>query len=268
MRKICCGLGLLVVVLIALGAAWMEDPAERVIEGKAELGDDAACASCHRAIYDHYEKTAMARSSGLAQDGLLTGGFRHAASGVEYSVYLHDGEGWMSYAREAGEGKPDLRGERRLAYFVGSGKHGRTYLYQQDGLWFELPINFYGRTGKWDMAPNFGATQRMPDGLPVDPNCLHCHATGVSTSWPGARNRFADAPFAQGGVGCFSCHGDGSAHVASKGTAPIANPDRMTPGRRDGVCLPCHLEGNTVIFHAGRSLVDFRAGDDLAEYVT
>ena len=95
---------------------------------------DAVCSGCHSEIYEKYERTPMARGSGTAVDGLLTGGFLHAASGIRYSVFLRDGKAWMSYDRDADPansgGRPALHGERQLIYFIGSGHRGRTYLYQ------------------------------------------------------------------------------------------------------------------------------------------
>ncbi len=38
---------------------------------------DRACAACHQASYDKFEQTSMARGSGVAADGLITGGFEH-----------------------------------------------------------------------------------------------------------------------------------------------------------------------------------------------
>jgi hypothetical protein len=59
-----------------------------------------ACASCHSDIYHTYKETAMAKASGPAADGLVTGEFLHKPSGVHYRVYQHDGKVWMSYERE------------------------------------------------------------------------------------------------------------------------------------------------------------------------
>jgi predicted CXXCH cytochrome family protein len=229
---------------------------------------DAVCAGCHREIYQRYEQTPMARASGPAIDGLLEGTFQHAASGVSYRVFERDGAGWMSYGRTAGHGNVELNGERELRFFIGSGHRGRTYLYDEGGLWFEAPINYYSKKGVWDMAPAYGASGTMPDGLPVDSNCLHCHATDVQAALPGARNRYADIPFRQGGVGCSACHGDGTEHVRQHGHGAIVNPAKLDPMRRDGVCLQCHLEGDVAVYRAGKSLASFRPGEDLAEYVT
>jgi Tetratricopeptide repeat/Cytochrome c554 and c-prime len=224
---------------------------------------DVVCAGCHQDIYEKYERTPMAKGSGAAVSGVLEGGFLHPASGVRYSVFLRDGKAWMSYDRDH---EPVLHGEKELIYFIGSGHRGRTYLYQVEGQWFEAPINYYGKKELWDMAPNYGATKTMPAALPVDSNCLHCHATGVQTALPEARNKYGGAPFQQGGVGCTACHGDSSQHLAEKGHGPIVNPTKLAPAKRDSICLQCHLEGDVAIYRAGTSLAQFHAGADLTDY--
>ena len=249
---------------------WLLWPQGEVVRVQAAVvTGDAACASCHRAIYERYAKTPMAQGSGAAVDGLLLGGFHHEASGVDYKVFLREGRAWMSYGRSSAKGAEDaLSGERELRYFIGSGHRGRTYLYEESGLWFEAPINYYSKKAVWDMAPAYERSRRMPDGLPVDPNCLYCHATKVAASLGGARNRFAGPPFAQGGIGCASCHGDASAHVASSGKAAVLNPSKLMPAARDSICLQCHLEGDAAIYKAGKSLAAFVPGEDLADSVT
>ena len=186
------------------------------------------------------------------------------------SVFLRDGKAWMSYDRDAGPETSNeqiaLHGEKQLIYFIGSGHRGRTYLYQENGQWFEAPINYYSKRQLWDMAPNYSATRTMPAALPVDSNCLHCHATAVQTALPEARNKYDGPPFQQGGIGCTACHGDPSKHLAEQGHGPIVNPAKLSPARRDSICLQCHLEGDVAIYRAGRSLAQFRAGDDLADY--
>jgi hypothetical protein len=241
-----------------------EAQAAQMLQAAGSLDDpDAVCASCHQEIYARYEKSSMARGSGLARDALIPGGFHHQPSGIDYKVFARDGQDWMSFARS---GKDPLRGERRLEYFIGSGHRGRTFLYETGGLWFELPINFYTRRSAWDMAPAFDNATHMPAPLPVDPNCLHCHASQVQAALPTARNRYAAAPFRQGGIGCSTCHGDPAEHLAQNGHGPILNPVKLTPSRRDSACIQCHLEGEAVVYRPGQSLAGFKAGDELSDY--
>ena len=227
---------------------------------------DAACARCHAAIVGQYSQTTMARGSGPAVTGLLPGSYEDQPSGVAYKVFLQDDNAWMSFHRATTSAGPALDGQRLLQYFIGSGRRGRTYLYQQEGLWFELPVNFYTRRHAWDMAPNYSGQAHMPAPLPVDRNCLHCHSTLVAANDGPARNAFAGAPFAQGGIGCSACHGDPTAHLAAGGHGPILNPGKLDPDRRDSACIQCHLEGDAVVYRPGRSLAQFQPGDRLADF--
>ena len=208
----------------------------------------------------------MGAGSGAAMAGLLPGEFTHEASGVRYRVFARDGRAWMSFTRPASSAAGRLEGERELMYFVGSGRHGRTYLYEAEGEWFELPINWYARRQRWAMAPAYDDATSMPAALPVEPNCLHCHATQVEAPLPEARNRFAERPFDQGGVGCSACHGDPSAHLAGHGHGAILNPGKMSVAARDSACVQCHLEGDAVVYRPGRSLAQFRPGDTLSDF--
>lgn len=229
---------------------------------------DGVCATCHQAIYSSYRKTPMARASGPAVEGLLPGEFTHAPSGVHYRLFLRDGRAWLAYDRPHAPPERSLKGEQELEYFVGSGQRGRTYLFQHQGFWFESPVNWYSKQRVWDMNPKSLYVQEMPFTLKVDPGCLHCHASAVQPVLPGASNHFAAQPFLYGGITCESCHGNPAAHLASAGMQPILDPAKLSPSRRDSICLQCHLEGETAVNRAGQSLADFMPGEELSDYVT
>ena len=208
----------------------------------------------------------MANGSGLAVDGFTPADFTHQVSGIHYRIFEREGQVYLSYDRPAASPGDVLHGEQRLTYFLGSGKRGRTYLFDQQGYWFEIPINWYTKKGIWDMTPNYLTAREMPFTLPVDPSCLRCHASAAQPSLPDARNHYAAQPFLSGGATCASCHGDGATHIASRGHAPILNPDRLEPIRRDSVCLNCHLEGKVIVVRQGKSLRDFQPGDNIFDY--
>lgn len=206
----------------------------------------------------------MANASGPALKGLISADYTHAASGVHYRIYAEGGRVWLGFERD--DSVRPLKGRRELRYFIGSGKRGRTYLFEARGYWFESPINWYEKKQVWDMAPNYLAAREMPLTLQVDPGCLHCHASGVARSLPDARNHYTAAPFAFGGITCESCHGDASAHLASGGKTPMLKLDKLEPARRDSVCLNCHLEGQAAVDRKGKRIEDFRPGDNLFDY--
>lgn len=208
----------------------------------------------------------MANASGSADAGFIPANFVHEASGIHYKVTQNGGQVWLGYERVPASADRELSGREELRYFIGSGKRGRTYLFEREGYWFEAPINWYGKKQTWDMAPNFLDAKEMPLTLPVDPGCLHCHASGVSRSLPDARNHFSGEPFAAGGIACVSCHGDASAHLASGGKAKMPDIDKLEPIRRDSICLNCHLEGQAAVVREGKRLEDFKPGDNLFDY--
>ena len=262
--RLCASLALAGLTLLCL-ALCPHSPSPVFASENSLENPDAVCAACHQQIYEHYERTQMARGSGRAADNLIPGNYRHRLSGIDYTVFARDGTAWMSFRRPATDHRGPLSGERRLEYFIGSGAEGRTYLYHVNNQWFELPINFYHQRNAWEMAPAFANTQRLPAPLPTDPNCLHCHVTNVQPSQITARNAYAAQPFLQGGIGCSACHGDPAQHLAQQGHGPIANPAKLAPIQRDSTCLQCHLEGEAVVYRSGRSLAQFQPGDNLSD---
>ena len=219
------------------------------------------CAQCHSSIYESYQRTAMAHASGPAIEVLAPAEFAHKPSGVDYRIYAEGGRAWLSFNRI---GDPSVRGKRQLLYYIGSGRRGRSYLFETDGFLFESPVNWYADARVWDMTPGYQAASEMPLNLPAHTGCLRCHVSGMQPPVNGTANRYPEPAFTQNGVVCESCHGPGAAHVAG---GAIVNPAKLTPARRDEVCMQCHLEGKAAIERPGRHLYEFRPGEALGEYV-
>jgi predicted CXXCH cytochrome family protein len=253
------------VLLLLAGSIYLRRQASvRAAEQVHDSDSNAVCAPCHREICERYRATPMAHASGPASDGFIAADFNHRASGVHYVIGERDGQVWMSYERD--DAARPLNGREELRFFIGSGKRGRTFLFEKEGYWFESPINWYARKGIWDMTPNDLSDREMPLTLPVDSGCLHCHASGVVSALPDARNHYASAPFAFGGITCSGCHGNPAAHVASQGKVHMLNIAALEPARRDSVCLNCHLEGQAAVDREGRESEDFAPGDNLSDY--
>jgi predicted CXXCH cytochrome family protein len=208
----------------------------------------------------------MARASGPAIDALTPAEFTHKESGVHYRIYAEGGSArgeraWLSFDRP---GDPEVRGKRELLYYIGSGRRGRSYLFETDGFLFESPVNWYANKQIWDMAPAYETAREIPLNLPAYTSCLHCHVSGMQPPAPGTDNRYPEPPFTHNGVACERCHGPGDAHVEG---GAIVNPAKLTPARRDDICMQCHLEGKAAIERPGRHVYEFRPGDQLSDYV-
>ena len=202
----------------------------------------------------------MAGASGPAADGLITGEFADKKSEVTYRVFEREGRVWMSYERGG-----ELRGERELEYFIGSGKKGRTYLFSDDGYLFEAPINWYSQERRWNMTPAYTEAREIPMNLPSFSSCLNCHTSGMQPHIAGTKNRFSGKPYLHDGITCERCHGGGEGHVEGKGA--IVNPVKLPAERRDAICMECHFEGTTATGQRGKHLSQFQPGEKLSDYV-
>jgi tetratricopeptide (TPR) repeat protein len=222
---------------------------------------NGACAKCHASIYQSFTSSAHAHASGRAIENLVPGEFFHRKSGVNYRVYSESGQAWMSFERP---GDPLVHGKRELLYYIGQGRRGRTYLFAVDGFYFETPINLYTSQHLWDMAPAYGEAREIPMNLPALTSCMDCHFSGIRPPIEGTENLYESPLFAYPGVTCERCHGPGAHHV--NGGAAV-NPVKLTPERRDQVCMQCHLEGNVAIKRPGKQLYQYQPGDDLSDYV-
>jgi Flp pilus assembly protein TadD len=237
-----------------------EVPAPKAAAPNAYVGNQA-CARCHAAIYESYQRTSMAHASGLAIDALTPAEFTHKESGVHYRIYAESGRAWLSFDRP---GDSEIQGKRELLYYIGSGRRGRSYLFETDGFLFESPVNWYANKQLWDMAPAYQTAREMPLNLPAYTSCLHCHVSGMQPPAAGTDNRYPEPPFTANGVACERCHGPGQIHVNG---GAIVNPAKLSPARRDDICMQCHLEGKAAIERPGRHVYEFRPGDALSEYV-
>lgn len=216
---------------------------------------NAACKPCHESIVRAYETTPMARSSGPVSGNVPSGAFQHPASGIHYQMST------------SGEVSQNGRLAHQLAYFIGSGAAGTSFLIGRDGDLFLAPITWYTQPKRWDMSPGYQDDKTADWSRPIEPSCLYCHASQVTPVY-GTRNRYIDPPFRQRGVACERCHGAGSEHVRSPAARTMVNPAKLDPMRRDDTCRQCHLTGEARIPRPGRQFAEYRAGELLSRFVS
>lgn len=226
---------------------------------------DAICAKCHQEIFLTYLGTPMANASGLATERLVAGNFLHAQSGTEYRVFLEGNAAWLNFRKPS---DPDINGRERLNYFLGSGHLGLTYLYSKNGYLLESPIAYYSDAKTYDMKPGLGKIEHMPGALPINSTCLRCHMSAVQHPDSGTENRYQGPAFLHVGITCESCHGDTHEHVLTNGIKAVVNPVKLDSERRDSICIVCHLEGATSVEHRDRSVIDFKPGEDISDYIS
>jgi hypothetical protein len=185
------------------------------------------CSPCHAEIVRTYGQTAMARTSGrvVASQHQQSASFLEPKTGTTYSV---DADLNLHFAKGA-----DVVGVRKLDWFIGSGRVGRSYLFGLDQRLFQAPLSYYSEAKHWQLSPGFDKRPTLDLTRAVEPSCLNCHSSQFDAA------RLVIEP----GISCERCHGDSTRHIASSGKLPVVNPSKLAPHERDSVCAQCHLTG-------------------------
>lgn len=195
----------------------------------------------------------MARSSGTPE-GQPGGQVFHKKSGSTV-IIRSDSKGMIHTLEEAG-----LKAQYRVAYSIGAGAVGRSYLVRIGEYLFQSPVSYFTSMQGWDLTPGYESERRLDFDHKIVTGCLFCHTGSVALAGSAA-DRFQEPPFTP--ISCERCHGPGEAHMKSPSAANIVNPSKAASRIRDSVCEQCHLEGAARILNPGRDWWDFRAGQEL-----
>ena len=208
------------------------------------------CTPCHAKIAASFAATPMANSSGRVTS-LEPAKFLHQSSATRYSI---------SSKAEVTITTPTAQARQQLHFFIGSGAHGRSFLFLRDHKLFEAPITLYTHKG-WGPSPGYENDRNSDWTRPIARECLWCHASGARPIY-GTANTYADPVFTHGGLTCERCHAASGKH--------FNNPAKLPPEARSDVCRQCHqLNGRTDL--PGQSFFSFKPGmrlSDLVRYET
>jgi len=168
----------------------------------------------------------------------------------------HDAQGGMVQELSS----HGLTAEYKVAYSVGAGKVGFSYLIALPPFLFQSPVSFYSQAGVWDVTPGYELEHMLDFTHPISEGCVFCHANKPNLK-PATDNQFNQPALTA--ISCERCHGPAAAHLAKPVPGSIVNPAKLPQVARDSVCEQCHLEGEARILNPGRHWHDFAAGEEL-----
>ncbi len=192
-----------------------------------------------------------------------------------YSVYTRNGKMYHEESQRDAKGQLVFSETHEVAYVVGAGEVGKSYLVGDSDALFVSPISYYTRIHGWDLSPGYEASTFRDFTRPVLELCVDCH-TGQPSFVADRPNHFQQPPFRFLSIGCERCHGPGSTHVMERreGAPPespidysIVNPATMPAEIRDDVCAQCHFLGDARVLRPGKNSLDFRPGAPLDKVV-
>lgn len=238
--------------------------------GAASQVGSEKCAACHDAEHQSYLETAHSRalSEVFPENEPEDVEFQHKASGRRYRVY-RDGHS-LHHAEWLGD-DDELKNDYTVRYLIGSGRHTRSYLVEADGFLVESPLTWYASRKAWGMSPGYDRPDHQGFERAADEGCLFCHAGRVEAV-EGSLHRLK---IHEQAIGCESCHGPGSLHVAHhKDNAgatgerdnTIVHPGRLSRALQESICAHCHLRGEATVAVRGRKPTEFRPGLPLSDF--
>lgn len=246
----------------------------------AELGvgfiGSERCAACHREEEASYHHTA--HSQALAEITLDNeppdGEFFDPTSQKHYRIYRQDGTLRHEESIRTSDGQPLILCDMPMRYVIGSGRFSRSYLVEREGFFFESPATWYTEPKEWKLSPGY-ETGNLGFQRPVELRCLVCHAGRVESIDRSPQH----VRLPTLAIDCERCHGPGELHarkweqaVAGKRQGKEADDTIFHPRKHDrqlgeDVCAQCHLHSAATVELRGRSLLDFRPGRKLSDYL-
>lgn len=204
------------------------------------------CGRCHQNIFETQKNTPMANAVTPATADAFAN-FPHAMRfrTGSYDYFVSQTATGAEYSTTNGQQSASAV----VSWIFGDRQFGDTFLYQQNGIYFESRVSYYRAlngldftTGRTQFRPSrFEAAlgRRMPPDEPA--LCFGCHSTASSSDGVFHPERLIR------GVTCEACHGPGAQHVAQMslehdGRTPtlIFNPARLSPADSVDFCGACH----------------------------
>lgn len=225
-----------------------------------EYAGAAECAECHSTESEDFAGTAMAHAATPASDSTMLR--QHDHLGFQIGAY--------SYQIDTSGGKSILtvrQGEAShsdsLLWAFGAGRIAQTYVYEENGNFYEAHLSFYTAPQALDVTPGHPRTPppNVVEGagrlIPADEarRCFGCHTTASTT-----KNQFDPGKLVPG-VTCEQCHGPGAAHVAAARAGnyklalqSILNPAHLSPVESVDFCGACHRTHQDVLLDSPTSI--------------
>ncbi len=212
----------------------------------------AVCAECHDSEVTTASKSAMAHAATRAPESESLQQVPLALRIGSYRYQISDDGGKKVLKIAKGEASRSAL----LLWAFGVGHIAQTYVYEQNGAFYESHLSFYTSIQALDITPGHPHTEppSLEEGLgrriPVEEKlrCFGCHTTASTTK--GRLNTRTLFP----GVTCEACHGPGARHVAAMkagdidlALSSIINPAHLSASESVEFCGACHRTWQDVV---------------------
>jgi len=235
-----------------------------------EFAGSAACAGCHKDIFDTHLLTEHYLSSATATETNISGSFekgknQFAFDGSSYVLMEKRDSGF--YQVHYVNGQEQQNG--RFDIVVGSGRKGQSYLSWMGNRLVQMPITFFTPANSWSNSPGYPAGKVVYNRA-ITSRCLECHSTYFQKiSDNSSKLEEFDHNRIVFGIDCEKCHGPAARHVEFQSQNPetkeakfIVNPATLSRQQNLDLCALCHGGRMDKI----KPSFQFQVGDTLTDY--
>jgi hypothetical protein len=249
-----------------------DNPAKRTNTRDNEekkFAGSAACAGCHKDIYESHIKTAHYLDSRPAGEEFIKGNFSPGKNKFVYNK-------WMEVVLERKKDRffqtAFINGtefqSQPFDIVIGSGRKGQTYLYWNDDKLYQLPVSYYTPLNSWCNSPGYSTNYIRFDRI-IPAQCFECHGTYIKVLEDKDNISTYDKSQIMYGIDCERCHGPSADHVAFHKEYPqektgkhTINISQLTRQQKLDACALCHSGFRQPIQPA----FSFQTGDKLDDY--
>ena len=245
-----------------------EQKKEGINTAAKKFAGSAACANCHKGIYEQHLQSFHHLTSALANKQTLKGNF-DSANKFFFNDHLYiatERKQDSFYQTAYSYGVAKLSRPFNIA--LGSGKRGQTSIYWFQNYLFQLPLTYFTETNEWTVSP--GYSRKVNFNRSITSRCLECHSTYFQdiTDKDAKADEFSKVNFVLG-IECEKCHGPGLDHIAfheqhpnEKNGHSILNPAKFSRTQSLDLCRLCH--GGAL--NKTKPSFSYQSGNNLFDY--
>ncbi len=238
------------------------------------VGTDS-CYACHKTSYNNFTNTEMHKSFEKLDTSNIIESYPQKTPVYDpqknfyYEMIRKDNKFFQREYRLNKNGKVIHERLMEAQYTIGSGNNLRMYFFDENGMFYQLPLTWYTNENRWKLSPGYKETENLRFSRYVTGRCMACH-----NSYQLVKTNSVDRykkPY-EIGIGCERCHGPGELHLKEmnsekyeeslpKNFRTIINPKYLSPERQLSICMQCHLQGKGWAINDKDGWFDFRAGE-------